>query len=212
VEILIGSCHYFSDNYIELLLLLFFCMTLICKICTVNLTNLVSVKFQITNLITHFGVQLADAKDVLQGIRHVPDVRFPVLTPNLRGFEAALAAGAKEVAVFASASESFSKSNLNCTIKESLVRYRDVVTSAKKHGMRIRGYVSCVVGCPVEGTIHPSKVAYVAKELYDMGCSEISLGDTIGVGTPGTDFVAFIAFSMPFPGSYIFARLKLLLK
>lgn len=84
VEILIGSCHYFSDNYIELLLLLFFCMTLICKICTVNLTNLVSVKFQITNLITHFGVQLADAKDVLQGIRHVPDVRFPVLTPNLR--------------------------------------------------------------------------------------------------------------------------------
>jgi hydroxymethylglutaryl-CoA lyase len=134
------------------------------------------------------------------------------LSPLIQGFEAAVAAGAKEVAVFASASESFSKSNLNCTIKESLVRYRDVVTSAKKHGMRIRGYVSCVVGCPVEGTIHPSKVAYVAKELYDMGCSEISLGDTIGVGTPGTDFVAFIAFSMPFPGSYIFARLKLLLK
>uniref|UniRef100_A0A0E0MJC6 hydroxymethylglutaryl-CoA lyase n=1 Tax=Oryza punctata TaxID=4537 RepID=A0A0E0MJC6_ORYPU len=130
--------------------------------------------------------QLADAKDVVEGIRHVPDVRFPVLTPNLRGFEAALAAGAKEVAVFASASESFSKSNLNCTIKESLVRYRDVVTSAKKHGIRIRGYVSCVVGCPVEGAIHPSKVSYVAKELYDMGCSEISLGDTIGVGTPGS--------------------------
>ncbi|KAG8091166.1 hypothetical protein GUJ93_ZPchr0011g26908 [Zizania palustris] len=134
--------------------------------------------------------QLADAKDVLEVIRHVPDVRFPVLTPNLRGFEAAVAAGAKEVAVFASASESFSKSNINCTIKESLARYRDVITSAKKHGIRIRGYVSCVVGCPVEGAIHPSKVAYVAKELYDMGCSEISLGDTIGVGTPGTDFVA----------------------
>ncbi|XP_006663802.2 hydroxymethylglutaryl-CoA lyase, mitochondrial [Oryza brachyantha] len=130
--------------------------------------------------------QLADAKDVVEGIRHVPDVRFPVLTPNLRGFEAAVAAGAKEVAVFASASESFSKSNLNCTIKESLVRYRDVITSAKKHGIGLRGYVSCVVGCPVEGTIHPSKVAYVAKELYDMGCSEISLGDTIGVGTPGS--------------------------
>ncbi|KAG8091165.1 hypothetical protein GUJ93_ZPchr0011g26908 [Zizania palustris] len=129
--------------------------------------------------------QLADAKDVLEVIRHVPDVRFPVLTPNLRGFEAAVAAGAKEVAVFASASESFSKSNINCTIKESLARYRDVITSAKKHGIRIRGYVSCVVGCPVEGAIHPSKVAYVAKELYDMGCSEISLGDTIGVGTPG---------------------------
>uniref|UniRef100_A0A0D9XNU8 hydroxymethylglutaryl-CoA lyase n=1 Tax=Leersia perrieri TaxID=77586 RepID=A0A0D9XNU8_9ORYZ len=130
--------------------------------------------------------QLADAKDVLEGIRHVPDVRFPVLTPNLRGFEAAVAAGAKEVAVFASASESFSKSNINCTIKESLVRYRDVVSCAKKHGIRIRGYVSCVISCPVEGAIDPSKVAYVAKELYDMGSSEISLGDTIGVGTPGS--------------------------
>nr|CBX25247.1 hypothetical_protein [Oryza brachyantha] len=147
-------------------------------------------------------VQLADAKDVVEGIRHVPDVRFPVLTPNLRGFEAAVAAGAKEVAVFASASESFSKSNLNCTIKESLVRYRDVITSAKKHGIRLRGYVSCVVGCPVEGAIHPSKVAYVAKELYDMGCSEISLGDTIGVGTPGSGPVVF-AFSMSFLGSVL---------
>ncbi|KAM3273860.1 hypothetical protein ACQJBY_043186 [Aegilops geniculata] len=129
--------------------------------------------------------QLADAKDVLEGIQHAPDVRFPVLTPNLRGFEAAVAAGAKEVAVFASASESFSKSNINCTIEESLARYRDVTSAAKKHGIRIRGYVSCVVGCPVEGAVHPSKVAYVAKELYDMGCAEISLGDTIGVGTPG---------------------------
>ncbi|KAF0928103.1 hypothetical protein E2562_037913, partial [Oryza meyeriana var. granulata] len=141
--------------------------------------------------------QLADAKDVVEGIRHVPDVRFPVLIPNLRGFEAAVAAGAKEVAVFASASESFSKSNINCTIKESLVRYRDVVTSAKKHGIRIRGYVSCVVGCPVEGTIHPSKVAHVAKELYDMGCLEISLGDTIGVGTPGS-VVAMLEAVMSF--------------
>ncbi|TVU50751.1 hypothetical protein EJB05_02140 [Eragrostis curvula] len=130
--------------------------------------------------------QLADAKDVLTGIPQVPNVRFPVLTPNLRGFEAAVAAGAKEIAVFASASESFSKSNLNCTIEESLVRYRDVTAAAKKHGLRIRGYVSCVIACPVEGAIHPSKVAYVAKELYNMGCSEISLGDTIGVGTPGT--------------------------
>ncbi|CAM0151360.1 unnamed protein product [Urochloa decumbens] len=102
------------------------------------------------------------------------------------GFEAAVAAGAKEVAVFASASESFSRSNISCTIEESLVRYRDVTAAAKKHGLRIRGYVSCVIGCPVEGTIHPSKVAYIANELYNMGCSEISLGDTIGVGTPGT--------------------------
>ncbi|CAN6357536.1 unnamed protein product [Urochloa humidicola] len=131
--------------------------------------------------------QLADAKEVLKGIEQVPGVRYPVLTPNLRGFEAAVAAGAKEIAVFASASESFSKSNINCTIEESLVRYRDVTAAAKKHGLLIRGYVSCVIGCPVEGAIDPSKVAYVAKELYNMGCSEISLGDTIGVGTPDGD-------------------------
>ncbi|KAF5181264.1 Hydroxymethylglutaryl-coa lyase [Thalictrum thalictroides] len=130
--------------------------------------------------------QLADAKDVMEAIKDVKDARLPVLTPNLKGFEAAVAAGAKEVAVFASASESFSKSNINCSIEESLSRYRDVAHAAKKRSVPIRGYVSCVVGCPVEGPVSPSKVAYVAKELYDMGCSEISLGDTIGVGTPGT--------------------------
>ncbi|KAJ1274097.1 hypothetical protein BS78_05G036500 [Paspalum vaginatum] len=130
--------------------------------------------------------QLADAKEVLRGIQQAPGVRYPVLTPNLRGFEAAVAAGAREIAVFASASESFSRSNINCTIEESLARHRGVSDAAKKHGLSIRGYVSCVIGCPVEGAIHPSKVAYVAKELYDMGCSEISLGDTIGVGTPGS--------------------------
>jgi hydroxymethylglutaryl-CoA lyase len=114
-----------------------------------------------------------------------------------QGFEAAVAAGAKEIAVFASASESFSKSNINCTIEESLVRYRDVTAAAKKHGLLIRGYVSCVIGCPVEGAIDPSKVAYVAKELYNMGCSEISLGDTIGVGTPGS-VVAMLEAVMSF--------------
>jgi len=141
--------------------------------------------------------QLADAKEVLKGIQQVSGVRYPVLTPNLRGFEAAVAAGAKEIAVFASASESFSKSNINCTIEESLVRYRDVTAAAKKHGLLIRGYVSCVIGCPVEGAIDPLKVAYVAKELYNMGCSEISLGDTIGVGTPGS-VVAMLEAVMSF--------------
>ncbi|KAL7202746.1 hypothetical protein ACSBR1_034250 [Camellia fascicularis] len=102
-----------------------------------------------------------------------------------QGFEAAVAAGAKEVAIFASASESFSKSNINCSIEESLARYRAVAQAAKKLSIPVRGYVSCVVGCPVEGAISPSKVAHVAKELHDMGCFEISLGDTIGVGTPG---------------------------
>ncbi|KAJ0985237.1 hypothetical protein J5N97_003593 [Dioscorea zingiberensis] len=130
--------------------------------------------------------QLADAKDVIKAIQNIQFVRFPVLTPNLKGFEAAVAAGAKEVAVFASASESFSMSNINCSIADSLARYKDVALAAKDLGIPIRGYVSCVVGCPVEGAVPPSKVAYVAKELYDMGCSEISLGDTIGIGTPGT--------------------------
>ncbi|KAK7832448.1 hydroxymethylglutaryl-coa lyase [Quercus suber] len=143
--------------------------------------------------------QLADAKDVMAAVCKLDGARFPVLTPNLKGFEAAVAAGAKEVAVFASASESFSKSNINCSIEESLVRYRAVTRAAKELSIPVRGgsemnefelnfdrYVSCVVGCPVEGAIPPSKVAYVAKELYDMGCFEISLGDTIGVGTPGT--------------------------
>jgi len=130
--------------------------------------------------------QLADAKDVMEAIRNVEAARFPVLTPNLKGFEAAVAAGAKEVAIFASASEAFSKSNINCSIKDSLTRYSDVTLAARKVSIPVRGYISCVVGCPVEGVVPPAKVAYVAKELYDMGCSEISLGDTIGVGTPGT--------------------------
>uniref|UniRef100_A0A2N9FXH6 hydroxymethylglutaryl-CoA lyase n=1 Tax=Fagus sylvatica TaxID=28930 RepID=A0A2N9FXH6_FAGSY len=130
--------------------------------------------------------QLADAKDVMAAVCNLEGARLPVLTPNLKGFEAAVAAGANEVAVFASASESFSKSNINCSIEESLARYHAVTRAAKELSIPVRGYVSCVVGCPVEGAISPSKVAYVAKELYDMGCFEISLGDTIGVGTPGT--------------------------
>ncbi|KAI8541237.1 hypothetical protein RHMOL_Rhmol08G0046400 [Rhododendron molle] len=103
-----------------------------------------------------------------------------------QGFEAAVAAGVKEVAIFAAASESFSKSNINCSIEDSLARYHDVTLAAKKLSIPVRGYISCVVGCPVEGAVAPSKVAYVAKELFEMGCYEISLGDTIGVGTPGT--------------------------
>lgn len=130
--------------------------------------------------------QLADSKDVMDAIRSVEGVRLPVLTPNLKGFEAAVAAGAKEIAIFASASESFSKANINCSIEESLARYSDVTLAAKRLAIPVRGYISCVVGCPVEGAVPPSKVAYVAKELYDLGCAEISLGDTIGVGTPGT--------------------------
>lgn len=111
--------------------------------------------------------------------------RFPVLTPNIKGFRNAVAHGAREVAVFASATEAFSKNNINCTVAESLQRYEEVCDAAKDAGVKVRGYVSCVVGCPFEGAVQPSQVAAVSKALYDMGCYEISLGDTIGVGTPG---------------------------
>ncbi|KAK2362935.1 hydroxymethylglutaryl-CoA lyase, mitochondrial [Trifolium repens] len=130
--------------------------------------------------------QLADAKDVLAAIRDVEGASFPVLTPNLKGFEAAVAAGAKEVAVFPAASESFSKANLNCGIEDNLARCRDIASASRSLSIPVRGYISCVVGCPLEGKIAPAKVAYVAKSLYEMGIFEISLGDTIGVGTPGT--------------------------
>ncbi|GAQ80057.1 Hydroxymethylglutaryl-CoA lyase [Klebsormidium nitens] len=129
--------------------------------------------------------QLADHTEVLRALRFGGDTRYPVLTPNLKGFERAVQAGAKEVAVFAAASESFSKSNINCSIVESLERYSAVCRAAKSAGIPVRGYVSCVVGCPIEGAVAPEKVAEVAEKLYNMGCYEISLGDTIGVGTPG---------------------------
>ena len=129
--------------------------------------------------------QMADHTEVLERIRRRPGVSYPVLTPNLKGFESAKAAGATEVAVFGAASESFSKRNINCSIAESLERFRPVVEHALKDRIKVRGYISCVVGCPYEGDIKPEKVAEVAGALYDMGCYEVSLGDTIGVGTPG---------------------------
>ena len=129
--------------------------------------------------------QMADHTEVLAGIRRKPGVSYPVLTPNLKGFEAARAAGATEVAVFGAASESFSRKNINCTIAESLERFRPVTDAARQAGIKVRGYISCVLGCPYEGEVAPAKVAEVARALHDMGCYEISLGDTIGVGTPG---------------------------
>jgi hydroxymethylglutaryl-CoA lyase len=129
--------------------------------------------------------QMADHTEVLERIRRKPGVSYPVLTPNLKGYESAKAAGATEVAVFGAASESFSKKNINCSIAESLERFRPVVEHALKDKIRVRGYISCVVACPYEGEIKPEKVAEVAGALYDMGCYEISLGDTIGAATPG---------------------------
>jgi hydroxymethylglutaryl-CoA lyase len=129
--------------------------------------------------------QMADGAEVMARIRRRPGVVYSALVPNLKGFEAALAAKAEEVAVFAAASESFSQRNTNCSIAESLTRFEPVIAAAREHGVRVRGYVSCVLGCPYEGAIAPAAVAQVAKALYDMGCHEISVGDTIGVGTPG---------------------------
>jgi len=132
--------------------------------------------------------QMADHKEVMTSISTLPypSVSYPVLVPNIKGLDAAVECGAKEVAIFGAASESFSKKNINCSIEESLARFEPVLNSAKEAGVKVRGYVSCVVGCPYEGNIDPKKVAMVAKIMLDMGCYEISLGDTIGVGTPGT--------------------------
>jgi hydroxymethylglutaryl-CoA lyase len=128
--------------------------------------------------------QMADSAAVLAGLTRDPAKRYPVLVPNLQGLEAALAAGAREVAVFAAASETFSRKNTNCSVAESLARFHPVMARARSAGVPVRGYVSCVLGCPYEGAVAPQAVANVAKSLMDMGCFEISLGDTIGVGTP----------------------------
>lgn len=130
--------------------------------------------------------QMADHSEVMRGIRRAPGVRYPVLVPNLKGFEAAAAAGVDEIAVFAAASEQFSKTNINCSIDESLERFAPVMEAARARDIRVRGYISCVVGCPYEGAVAPQTVARIARELHRMGCYEISLGDTIGVGTPNS--------------------------
>ena len=129
--------------------------------------------------------QMADAAAVMAAIRRRPGVRYPVLVPNLRGFEAALAAGADEVAVFVAASESFSRRNINCSIAESLERARPVFDAARANGVRVRGYISVVLGCPYEGDVDPARVADIAAALHRLGSYEVSLGDTIGTGTAG---------------------------
>lgn len=127
--------------------------------------------------------QMAGSAEVFAGISQRPGVTYTALTPNLQGLEAALQAGVKEVAVFAAASEAFSQRNINCSIADSLARFVPVMEAAQRHGVRVRGYVSCVLGCPYEGQVEPAQVRAVARELYGMGCYEISLGDTTGVGT-----------------------------
>ena len=143
--------------------------------------------------------QMSDNARVMASIRRKPGVRYPVLTPNLKGLEAALAAGCDEVAIFTAASETFSQKNINCSISKSLERARPVAQAAKAHGVRVRGYISCVLGCPYEGDVSPARVRDVAAALKAMGCYEISLGDTIGTGTPGKTqkLLAAVASAVP---------------
>ncbi len=129
--------------------------------------------------------QMADSGEVFNGVVRKPGVTYAALIPNLQGFERALAAGANEVAIFAAASEAFSQKNINCSIRESLQRFETVIQAAQEHRIPVRGYISCVLGCPYNGQVSAQQVAVIARELSMMGCYEISLGDTIGVGTAG---------------------------
>jgi len=128
--------------------------------------------------------QMTASDQVLRGVSHIGDSEFPVLVPNEKGYEAAHAAGAKVIAVFGSASEGFSRANINCSVAESIERFKPVIARARRDGVKVRGYISCVLGCPYDGEIKPQAVVDVAKTLWGLGCYEISLGDTIGVGTP----------------------------
>jgi hydroxymethylglutaryl-CoA lyase len=143
--------------------------------------------------------QLADADEVMARITRKRGVSYPVLVPNIKGMERALAAGVEEVAVFTAASETFSQKNTNCSIDESIERFRPVVARAKEAGVRVRGYISCVLGCPYEGAVDRQRVAAVVKQLHDLGCYEVSLGDTIGIGTPlqARDMVSEAAREVP---------------
>ena len=143
--------------------------------------------------------QMADSDAVLSKVSRKPGVSYPVLVPNMKGFDAALAAGAEEIAIFGAASESFARKNINCSIEESLARFAPVCAAAQEHRIRVRGYVSCVLGCPYEGEVAPAAVVSVSRRLAELGCYEVSLGDTIGVGTPGraAELLRAVAAELP---------------
>lgn len=130
--------------------------------------------------------QMSDHEQVYRGIIKHENVAYPVLTPNVKGLQAAMDCGVREIAIFGAASDAFSRKNINCSVEESFERFKPVITLALKHNIKVRGYVSCVLGCPYEGYVDPHKVALVAKKMIDYGCYEISLGDTIGIGTPAS--------------------------
>ncbi len=156
------------------------------KVALVNLLSAVGfTRIEVASFVSPKWVpQMADGDQVLAKITREPEISYAALSPNMRGFERAIAAKADEIAVFASASEGFSQANINCSISESLIRYKPVIEAAKDAKIPVRGYVSCVNDCPFDGQIKPKQVASVARALFDMGCYEVSLGDTIGRATP----------------------------
>ena len=143
--------------------------------------------------------QMVDSDQVLKGVDHHPDSEFHVLVPNEKGYEAARAVGARVIAVFGSASEGFSRANINCSVAESIERFKPVIARARADGVKVRGYISCVLGCPYDGEVRPQAVVDVARVLWDLGCYEVSLGDTIGVGTPrkARELLRAVAGSVP---------------
>ena len=143
--------------------------------------------------------QMVGSDEVLRGVKNHPDAEFHVLVPNEKGYEAARAAGARVIAVFGSASEGFSRANINCSVAESIERFKPVIARARSDGIKVRGYISCVLGCPYDGEVKPQAVVGVAKILWELGCYEVSLGDTIGVGTPrkARDLLRAVAGSVP---------------
>ena len=144
-------------------------------------------KIEVTSFVSPKWVpQMADAQEVMEGIYRHPSVTYAVLTPNVKGYTAAKKVSADEVAIFGSASEGFSRKNINCSVAESIERFKPLLEKAHEDGIPVRGYVSCVTDCPYDGPTPPEKVAEVASTLFDLGCYEISLGDTIGAGTPET--------------------------
>ncbi len=145
--------------------------------------------------------QMADSAEVMAGIKRRSGVSYSALTPNIQGFERAMTAEVEEIAIFAAASETFSQRNINCSIAESIARFRPVAEAARREGVRMRGYISCTLGCPYEGDIEPAAVAAVAAELAELGCYEVSLGDTVGVGTPieAQTMVSAVADVVPLP-------------
>ncbi|OAF19613.1 hydroxymethylglutaryl-CoA lyase [Bradyrhizobium neotropicale] len=147
--------------------------------------------------------QMASSDAVLRGVSHIEGAEFHVLVPNEKGYEAARAAGAKVVSVFAAASEGFSRANINCSVAESIERFKPVMARARTDGVKVRGYISCVLGCPFDGEIKPKAVADLAGTLWDLGCYEISLGDTIGVGTPTKAKEMLRAVSASIPAAHL---------